>query len=157
MLVPRPSCSASRQHPLLSGHHHGARWELSRADAEQLEAEFRASGGRTSKAGPGHVTDSGMQRRTEAVVRELARGAGQGAVSEIPDGLREKILGDTATTIDSNSRHGELALLMIVRTPRSLYIRCMAARQITDELVQEVADELRSRSSLDADDVRASG
>lgn len=44
---------------------------VSRADADQLVAEFRASDGRTSGGASGHRSDSAVQRRAEEVIRGL--------------------------------------------------------------------------------------
>jgi len=51
-------------HPLLSGHSTYARWEFSRAEADQLISEF------SSSAASSHVSDSAVQREAEHLIRE---------------------------------------------------------------------------------------
>ena len=53
-----------RGHALLAGRAAGARWEFTREQATELAEEFRASAAR------GQVSDSAVQRKAEAIIRD---------------------------------------------------------------------------------------
>jgi hypothetical protein len=53
-------------HPLLSGHEHDGRWEFTRADADNLIAEYRRTHGHGSPRSSGSTSRSVRPRRTPA-------------------------------------------------------------------------------------------
>jgi hypothetical protein len=57
-------------HPLLAAHLDGSRWELSRADADRLLAEYRGSNGVPTALGASQRSRSDVQARAEATIRE---------------------------------------------------------------------------------------